>query len=319
MLSITRHWFSKCWRFAPLLPSLTLLILPSVGRAQDAARDGAQDVARDAWFPEVAHFSRPNASVREPTFAVGSVWSTVFRSRANPAERQPFDIGGERLETTPQADVALGGNVRIWQPKQWVDGGLTVGLQAGVFGRFRLDVSSADLIASDWIVAFPVEIARGVWSGRLRLQHWSAHVGDELIEAGVERIDFTTETVEALLAYEPGDFRIYGGGSLVVRSSLENEVPLGPTFSDDGLIRFGVDASVHPWTRDEVSLEAGLDWQSSDRTEWASQLSVRIGLVVRDGHRSARLSGIYRNGPSPMGQFFLTDERYFGIELNLGL
>ncbi len=106
---------------------------------------------------------------------------------------------------------------------------------------------------------------------------------------------------------------------MVVRSSLENEIQLGPAFSDDVLIRFGADASVRPWARDDVTVDAGLDWQSSDRTEWAGQLSVRLGLVVRDGARSARLSGVYRNGPSPMGQFFLTNERYWGIELNLGL
>ena len=312
MPSIKPVWFLKYRGFVPVFLSLSLLLFPGVGVAQGGNRD--------AWFPEVAHFSRPTASVREPTFAVGAVWSTVFRSQAAPAERAPFDLrSGNSVGTEAQAETALGGNIRIWQPKQWVDGGLTLGLQAGVFGRFRLEVSSADLVASDWIVALPVEIASGAWSGRLRLLHWSAHVGDELIEAGVERIDFTTETLEALLAYAFGDFRLYGGGSMVVRSSLENEIQLGPAFSDDVLIRFGADASVRPWARDDVTVDGGLDWQSSDRTEWAGQLSVRLGLVVRDGARSARLSGIYRSGPSPMGQFFLTDERYWGIELNLGL
>jgi hypothetical protein len=221
------------------------------------------------------------------------------------------------LETDIQGEAALGGNVRIWQPMQWADGGLTLGLQAGVFGRFRLEVSSNDMVASDWIVAFPAEIARGDWSGRLRLMHWSAHVGDELIEMGVARVDFTNETLEALVAYGPGDFRLYGGGGLVLRSSLENEPQLGPDFSDDLVIRFGADARVRPWARDDVTLDGGVDWQNSDRTGWEGQLSVRFGITVRDGARSAGLSGVYHRGPSPMGQFFLTDERYWGIELIL--
>ena len=312
MPSIEPVWFLKYRGFVPVFLSLSPLLFPGVGVAQGANRD--------AWFPEVAYFSRPTASVREPTFAIGAVWSDVFRSRAAPAERVPFDFQGENgLGTDAQAETVLGGNIRIWQPRQWVDGGLTLGLQAGVFGRFRLEVSSADLVASDWIVALPLEIARGAWSGRFRLLHWSAHVGDELIEAGVERIDFTTETLETLLAYAFGDLRLYGGGSLVVRSSLENELQLGPTFSDDVLIRFGGDASVRPWARDDLIMDGGLDWQSGDRTEWAGQLSVRVGLVVRDGAHSARLSGVYHRGPSPMGQFFLTNERYWGIELNLEL
>ncbi len=278
----------------------------------------AQDAGRDAWFPDAAYFSPPTASVREPTFAMGALWSTLFRERTGPAERPPFDLqGGNGLETDRQGEAALGGNVRIWQPMQWADGGLTLGIQAGVYGRFRLEVSGNDLVASDWIVALPAEIARGPWSGRLRLLHWSAHVGDELIEAGVERVDFTTETLEALVAYGFGAFRLYGGGSLVVRSSLENEPQLGPAFSDDVLIRLGADARVRPWARDYVTLNGGVDWHNSDRTEWEGQLSVRFGLAVRDGARSASLSGVYLRGPSPMGQFVLTDERYWGVELIL--
>ena len=294
----------------PVLLPLVVLLIPGVGLAQGGGRD--------AWFPEAAYFSRPTASVREPTFALGAVWSTVFRERIDPAERTPFDLeGGNGLETDLQGEAALGGNVRIWQPMQWADGGLTLGIQAGVFGRFRLEVSSNDLVASDWIVALPAEIGRGPWSGRLRLLHWSAHVGDELIEAGVERVDFTTEALEALVAYRSGDFRLYGGGSLVVRSSLENEVQLGPGFSDNVLIRFGADARVRPWARDDITVDGGVDWHSSDRTRWDGQLSVRLGLAVRDGTHQARLSGIYHQGPSPMGQFFLTNERYWGIELIL--
>ena len=289
---------------------LALLLLPGVGLAQS--------VERDAWFPDAEYFSRPTASVREPTFAVGVLWSDVFRDRADPAERPPFALqGGSGLETDVQGEAALGGNVRIWQPAQWAGGGLTLGIQAGVFGRFRLEVSGNDLVASDWIVALPAEIARGPWSGRLSLQHWSTHIGDELLEQRVARIDFTTETLEALVAYGLGDFRFYGGGSLVVRSRLENEAQLGPDFSDDALIRFGADGRVRPWSRDEMMVEGGVDWQSADRTGWVSQLSVRLGLTVRDGRRSARLSGIYHRGPSPMGQFFLTNEQYWGIELLL--
>ncbi len=104
---------------------------------------------------------------------------------------------------------------------------------------------------------------------------------------------------------------------MVVRSSLENEVQLGSAFSDDVLIRFGADARVRPWARDEVTVDGGVDWHSSDRTGWAGQLSVRLGFAVQDGSRSAKLSTIYYRGTSPMGQFFLTNERYWEIELFL--
>ena len=310
-----------------------VVLFPSASLAQGEGL--TQSEARDAWFPDAEYFPRPTASVREPTFAVAALWSTVFRGRTNPAERPPFDLGGGNgLDTDLQGEAALGGNIRIWQPMQWSDGGLTLGVQAGAFGRFRLEVSGNDMVASDWIAALPVEIARGNWSGRLRLLHWSAHVGDELIEQGVARVDFTNETLEALVAYgrggsgrgdsrrgdsARGDFRLYGGGGLVLRSSLENEPQLGPNFSDDLQIRLGAEGRLRPWARDEVTMHGGLDWQSSERTGWRGQLAIRLGLAVRDGDRSAQLSGVYHQGPSPMGQFFLTDERYWGIELILEL
>ena len=218
-----------------------------------------------------------------------------------------------------QGEAALGGSFRIWQPLRWNGGGVIFGLQAGVFGRFRLEVSSSDLVASDWIMSLPAEAAWGSWSGRLTINHWSAHIGDEMIEgAGAERVDFTSETVEALGAYQYGWLRVYGGGGGVVfRSSLENETQLGPTFSDDYLLRGGTDAQWQPWAGDDVTLNAGLDWQTSDRTAWASRISARVGLTIYDGARAARFLLLYHDGPSPMGQFFLTNERYWGFEVSL--
>ena len=147
-------------RLAPLRAALlpvvwVLLLFPGQGLAQNASRD--------AWFPDAEYFPRPTASVREPTFAVGVLWSDVFRDRSAPAERPPFDLqGGGGLDTDLHAEAALGGNVRIWQPAQWVDGGLTVGVQAGVFGRFRMEVSGNDLVFS---VSRNATLRSASWTG----------------------------------------------------------------------------------------------------------------------------------------------------------
>ena len=290
--------------------SLLGLITPSLG---------AQNPSHDSWFPEQGYFTTPRAEMREPVFALRALWSPVFRGRFDPAERPPFDFQGEEsLDTELQGEAAVGGTFRLWSPAQWDDGGMTLGIQAGVFGRFRLEISSNDLVASDWVVAFPVEAAWGPWSARLRLKHWSAHLGDEVIEkGGAERVDFTTETLEALVAYRVGQVRLYGGGGVVTRSSLENEALLGPDFSDNALVQLGADFRWLPWSGGDIGLDAGLDWQSADRTDWAGQVSAVVGLTARDRNRSAHLRGVFHDGPSPMGQFFLTDERYWGIELIL--
>ncbi len=299
-----------------VLPQLTALVFASLGFVTPGIE--AQSLSGDSWFPDQGYFTAPQASMREPVFALRALWTPVFRGRFDPAERPPFDfLGQEGLDNELQGEAALGGAFRLWSPAQWEDGGLALGIQAGVFGRFRLELSSSDLVASDWVVAFPVEAAWGPWSARVRLTHWSAHLGDEVMESGAERVDFTSETLDALVAYRTGLVRFYGGGGVVTRSSLENEALLGPDFSDDALVQLGADFEWLGWSGGDFGLDGGLDWQSADRTDWSGQLSAVLGMVVRDGDRSAHLRGVFHDGPSPMGQFFLTDERYWGIELIL--
>jgi len=271
------------------------------------------------WLPDEAYFAAPAASLREPVFALRALWSPVFRGRTNPAERPPFDFPGEEgIDKELQGEAALGGSFRLWSPAQWEDGGVSVGIQAGVFGRFRLEVSSSGLVSSDWVVALPVEAAWGRWSSRVRLTHWSAHLGDEMIEkGGAERIDFTSESLDGLMAYQVGRVRLYGGGGIVTRSSLENEDQLGTDFSDNALVRFGADASWFLGSDGDLGLDAGLDWQSSGRADWNGQLSAILGVTARNGDQSVQLRGVFHDGPSPMGQFFLTDEQYWGIEFIL--
>ena len=281
----------------------------------------SQSINRDRWFPEEAYFTAPLAAPREPTFALRGVWTDVFTSTSTPLEREPFSFdGGGGLPTELQGEAALGGHVRIWQPAQWVGGGLVLGIQTGVFGRFRLEVSSSDLVSTDWLVSLPVEIALGPWSGRVRLTHWSAHLGDELIEtSGAQRLDFTSESLEGMASYAFNTLRVYGGGGIVTRSSLENEEQLGPGFSDDAFVQAGAEGSWFPWSGGSVGVETALDWQATDRSNWRRQVSVIAGVSVQDGERSATLRALFHDGPSPVGQFFLTDERYWGFELVLTL
>jgi len=149
-----------------LLP--LILALPGTVLAQELpTTELAQEETGDTWFPSARYFARPLASNREPVFALRLLESTLFRGRSTSSERSPFDFPGQDgLDVDVQGEAALGGAFRIWQPLRWSGGGLILGLQAGVFGRFRLEVSSSDLVASDWIVSLPAEVARGPWSAQ---------------------------------------------------------------------------------------------------------------------------------------------------------
>jgi uncharacterized protein DUF1207 len=301
---------TSVWRLAVALGALAWgLLLPSAAQAQDR------------WFPDEVFFQRPTAAPREPTFALRGVWTNLFERRGAPSERSPFTIDEDAadLRTDAQGEAALGGTVRLWRAASWEDGGISLGIASAVFGRFRLEVSSSDLVASDWIVALPLEVRRGAWSGRVQIMHWSAHLGDEMIEkSGIERIDFTHNAVSLLLARDLGGVRVYGGGSRISKSSLENEEQLPSGFSDNSTVQFGADATWTPW-QSALQFEAGVDYQAADRTDWAAQWSLVGGIRVQDGTHTLQLHATYFDGPSPVGQFFLTQERAWGFSLVLEL
>ncbi len=274
------------------------------------------------WFPEVHYFEAPSAGFREPTFALRAFWTDVFQTTTSPSERPPFAFDpNEDLSSELQGEAALGGHIRLWEAASWEDGGIVLGVQSGVFGRFRLESSAADLVSSDWLVSFPAEWSRGAWSGRVRLSHWSSHLGDELVETtGAERLDFTSETLDALVAYTVRGLRVYGGGGVVSRSSLENEDRLGADFSDNAQARLGADGQWYFWRDNTLGIEAAVDWQSWDRTNWNSRVSLVGGFTARTaGGRWARLVGRFMDGPSPLGQFFQTNETLWGFELVISM
>lgn len=277
--------------------------------------------AQNRWFPDEVYFTRPQAAPREPAFALRLLWTDLFRVRGAPRERAPFliDEPAEQLEREAQGEFVLGGNVRLWQAASWEGGGLTVGLASAVFGRFRLETGSQDLVSTDWVVALPFEARRGAWSGRFQIMHWSAHLGDELIQqSGADRVDFTHNGLSLLVARDLGDVRVYGGASRLSRATLEGDEPFPSDFTDRATVQFGADALWSPWAS-VVLLEAGIDYQASDRTDWAGQWSAIAGIGVQDGDRSVQLRGRFVDGPSMLGQFFLTDERAWGFELVIAL
>ncbi|HUH14124.1 MAG TPA: hypothetical protein VMK65_13500, partial [Longimicrobiales bacterium] len=60
-----------------------------------------------------------------------------------------------------------------------------------------------------------------------------------------------------------------------------------------------------------------VDLQWAERTDFRAQASVLAGVSGRAHGRSGSLALRYLQGPSSHGEFFLTDERAFGLELTL--
>lgn len=271
----------------------------------------ASPAAGQRLLPDVRHFRTPVADPHGARMAVGLMRTNVLETQG--PERPPFTLPDpEDAASDVVAAVGIGG---IFPLVQLTDG-VVMYADARVFSRFRIEYESRDDMGQDWFVGGGVEVRRDAWSGRAAIMHRSSHLGDEFIEmTGAERIEFGSEQLDLTAAYDvPGIARVYGGGSWIFRSYLGWEpqlVALG--VEDRAQIQIGADRI---WTRDDspLAVYAGVDVQSAERTEWDTGYAAALGIGVQT-RRSFRLMLRAYDGPSTMGEFFLTPERYVTLEL----
>jgi len=274
------------------------------------------------WFPETRLFRSPRAAPLEPGLRGSAISTDLFRGDAPPGERPAPQVSGLRPGGTDfQGVVSLGDSYAVRRFGSGT-GGLQVGVQVGVTARFRLATSANEYVASDWIVGLPVEFARGPVAGRVVAFHRSAHLGDEIIEqAGVRRVGFGHEGVTLLVGNaHPGPLRVYGGGTRLLRSETSGTLEeLGRVWDDAWELQAGLE--VARGVPDRGSRLAGfgaLDVQTAERTDWQLQWAAVAGVAFRARQRSGQVALRLLHGPSMHGEFFLTPETAWGIELSLG-
>jgi hypothetical protein len=235
-------------------------------------------------------------------------------------------------ETSDQGDVNLGSVgisdafalLRIGGPKP--GDGFQISLAGSVFAQFDLDSSSYDLVNADYIIGLPMTFRRQAFSTRFRLYHQSSHLGDEFLlrenNPKFVRENISFEAAEMILSLDGGPFRVYGGGEYLLRrdpKDLERYVAHGGVELRPArrLVRFGTVAGVR--------FVAGGDVKASEEQDWKPAVSIRTGFEFdrpRDtdppGRRWGLLFEAY-TGPSPYGQFFRNQVRYFGAGIHFTL
>ncbi len=198
--------------------------------------------------------------------------------------------------------------------------GLQLGLEAGAFAQFDFRRPSFDLVNTDYVVGLPITWRLGPFSDRVRIYHQSSHLGDEyLLRARIQRENFAFEALEELVSWDFRFLRAYGGGELVFDEEPEGIVthlvhvgaeirPLAP------LLRLGREAA--------LKLLAGVDAKATESLDWRPGISARAGFEIANtpesGHITRRwgvLAEAY-HGPSPYGQFFRSDVKWYGVGLH---
>ena len=298
-------------------------------RVRSDERSGVEQQVRTVeGVRGVEWVSRDDTRVRETTTLAGTELSAIERDGW---ELLPEDSVFEDLTADPRwprfsasyqgyrddvelgkvGSVSLGGTLPIVQGTLPGEGRWDLGLQGSVYSIFDLEVSSLDLVNTDFFVAFPVSARYGPVSMMIRPLHQSSHLGDEfLLRDRTERIDVSFEAVDALLSIDLWTFgRLYGGAGILVHRK------------PDDIKRRSVQAGIEltsPWAffTGRVRPFAALDVQRAEENEYKSDYSARVGFQLENPRllrgRRLQLFGEYYKGFSPNGQFFTRQIEYFG-------
>jgi len=265
-------------------------------------------------LPETRFFRGPNADPFLTRFSVAVQSTNLLASPAT--ERPPFFLPDpEDSKQDVVAAVAIGGIIPLIRLRSWDDGGVQLYVDGKVFSRFRLEYAGRDDMGQDWFIGGGVEARKKEWSGRAAITHRSSHIGDEFaLNTGAERFEFGAEQLDVISAIDilPGA-RFYAGGTWIFRSYLK-WTPRFEDIDDRAIVQLGADGEWAPWTNQQLHVYAGIDYQAAERTEWKSGIAAAAGIGL-GGKRSFRLMARVYDGPSTMGEFFLTPERYFALEL----
>jgi hypothetical protein len=204
--------------------------------------------------------------------------------------------------------------------------GIQIGIAGSVFAQFDLNTTTYDLINADYSISVPVTVRASAFSMRLRVYHQSSHLGDEFLlrenNPTFKRENISFESAEMIVSLDGGPVRVYGGGEYLLRRDppdLERYVAHGGVELRPArrIVKFGQLAGVR--------FVAGGDLKASQEQVWKPAVSVRTGFEFdrpRDtdppGRRWGLLAELY-HGPSPYGQFFRRNVRYYGAGIHFTL
>ncbi len=200
-----------------------------------------------------------------------------------------------------------------------IDAGRDPGMafQLDVYGAFlgQFDVDNGtDNIGWDGLYGVILSWTDGAGLAlKLAMQHDSSHVGDEYMErTGRERINYTREEWAAGVSYRFLDtFRVYGEGAYAY--DLRNDA-----LQEPGRVQGGLEIEDRDrFLGGRLGYYAALDVGAYEESDWDADVSLQAGVVVPVDRflQTIRIGTFYRDGRSPIGEFFQRRETWWGLGL----
>ena len=297
------------------------VILGSVAIAPGAARAAETDQPREYCGTNIP----PDEAIGVVPLPEGDVFCPLL---ADPKAAYSFVSYVRGSSSSPLGtdlgSVGIGdrfGLVRWGGPKPGE--GFQISLEGSVFAQFDLNTASYDLINADYLVGLPLTYRWKELSARVRLYHQSSHLGDEFVlRSRIPRENFSFQSGEAILSYDMGPLRVYGGGEALFGGE--------PGEIDTQLLHGGVELRQRQsglWLGNaaRVRLVAAGDVKAVQDLDWKPAWSARAGFEVSRAHEAQHASrrwsilAEYYEGPSPYGQFFRSDVKYYGAGVHFAL
>lgn len=213
------------------------------------------------------------------------------------------------------AEVAVGITLPVLLlAGETMEDALVVGVEAGAFARFTLQITERELVNTDWVFAVPIVWHRADHWLRLRYYHTSSHIGDEYSRRfEVPGDNFFRDAVDVLAFRDiRGRGGVYGGVGFAYN--------VRPEDSKRWTLRAGAQTGP-PGVEVTWAPLVGVDVVLDQDTDWDPRIAVQAGfwLPLIRGRRAGRLVLELLTGPTPLGQFHGDKMTQFAFGVHLSL
>lgn len=234
---------------------------------------------------------------------LGLLWTVPLANQREPRTYAKFT----NLNNQSTIDTAIGGQFGLIRlaPAETNLQGVQLDGFATVFSRFD---GARRLVSNDFRAGLPLTYAKGAWQAKAGYEHTSSHLGDDFINStGATPIYYARdEIVIGLARWCWEQVRLYGQAGFAVHTS-----PIIGNKRDR--FDWGVEWTRHVATTWKGQPFAALDMDLRGDQNYTANTTVQLGWQWQNKYFwSGRIAAEYYNGRSPVGQFFLAREDWYG-------
>ncbi|MBT8396576.1 MAG: DUF1207 domain-containing protein [Gemmatimonadetes bacterium] len=173
-----------------------------------------------------------------------------------------------------------------------------LGLEAGVFARFGLQVLERELIATDWYFMVPAVWPKDWGWVRFRYYHSSSHMGDEYSRRFEDLgVNFSRDAADLFAYYRASE-------AVGIYSGFRYSYNVHPEESGRLVLRAGAEAQARERGQGlRPYVAADLEWDEDTTPDLRLDVKIGAWLPQVRGRRTLRLALGALWGPSPLGQF----------------